>query len=108
MLYNIVWAGTALQDLDDIYEWISFDSVTAAGKITNALFDTTLRLKTNPLLGIEEKKLKHRKQEYRYIIYGNYKVVYRTEEDIIYVIKVFDTRRDPEDLFDRYNRSLTK
>ncbi len=36
--------------------------------------------------------------EHRYIVEGNFKIIYRIAEETIYITDIFDTRRNPEDI----------
>ncbi len=40
--------------------------------------------------------LRHRKFEYRFIVVGNYKIIYWAEDNLIKIVAVFDTRQNPE------------
>jgi toxin ParE1/3/4 len=42
--------------------------------------------------------LSERKFEYRYLVQGNYKIIYRIEGNYIRIAVVFDTRQNPEKL----------
>ena len=57
----------------------------------------TLKLKIQPRIGQEEEILKSRKQEFRYLVYKNYKVIYwiNEKENRIEINDVFDTRQNP-------------
>lgn len=54
-------------------------------------------MKIQPRIGQEENLLKHRKQEFRYLVYKNYKVIYwiNEKENRIEINDVFDTRQNP-------------
>jgi len=40
-------------------------------------------------------ELRPMNEEHRYILEGNYKIIYKQESDIVYVTDVFDMRQDP-------------
>jgi len=42
----------------------------------NEIVDATINLQKTPLAGQEEEVLKNRPEEFRYIVSGNYKVIY--------------------------------
>ena len=56
-----------------------------------------LELKKQPEIGQIENSLKNRKQEFRYLVYKNYKIVYWVNYDAerVEIANVFDTRQDP-------------
>lgn len=45
-----------------------------------------------------EKLLMQLNQEHRFIIRGNYKIIYKILNSTIYITDVFDTRQDPKEL----------
>ncbi|MBI5215802.1 MAG: type II toxin-antitoxin system RelE/ParE family toxin [Ignavibacteriae bacterium] len=51
-----------------------------------------------PLMGQEEPLLRQRKGNYRYLVEGNYKIIYRVVRQTVIIVTVFDTRRNPESL----------
>ena len=55
----------------------------------------------NSLFGAIEPLLIGREEEYRHIVVKPYfKIIYRVEGDTIYMIDIWDTRRNPEKLID--------
>ena len=49
-----------------------------------------------PERGAIEPMLAHREGEYRYLIEGNYKIIYRiADSETVLVVNIFDTRQDP-------------
>ncbi len=54
------------------------------------------KLKGFPGLGPVEGTLTTEDIEYRYLVEGNYKIIYLIIEDYILITDVFDTRQDPE------------
>ncbi len=94
----IIWSATALNQLDEIYEYIAQDSEKAAGNVINRILSSTKRLSLFPDSGQEEETLKELKRGYRYLVSRNYKIVYRSEGKVVIVAAVFDTRQDPERL----------
>lgn len=94
--FAVVWTATALNQLDDIYEYIAIDSERAAGNVTSRILTATKRLHLFPHSGQEEEFLKELNRDYRYVVAGNYKIIYRLESKVVYISAVFDTRQDPE------------
>lgn len=43
-----------------------------------------------------EPAMEHRGQGHRRLIEGHFKIIYRVEDDVVYVTDIFDTRQDPE------------
>ena len=95
----VLWSDSAVEDLQEIYDYFSTSaSLRVADKIINAIVDKTISLENNPGIGQIEELLKHKKEEIRYLIEGNYKIVYFIEEIYIIVLTIFDCRQDPKKL----------
>lgn len=57
----------------------------------------------NPLIGSIERELEGLEYEYRYILVRPYfKIIYRYNEDSIFFMEIWDTRRDPSFLTCNY------
>jgi len=69
-------------------------------EIQERVFEKVNMLSINPYLGQVDVYILDKK--HRRLIEGNYKIVYRIENDVIYITDVFDARQDP----DKMNRSL--
>jgi len=65
-------------------------------EIKNQLLDKAASLTTDPHVGQYEEYLEHLKKGHRRLIDGNFKIIYRIEEDCIYITDFFDTRQQPE------------
>jgi len=92
----VVWSDSAIEELRNIYEYYySKASKKVADKITNSIVDKTIMLEITPRMGQKEELLTHFKQEIRYLVQGNYKIVYLIEENIVSIATVFDCRQDP-------------
>jgi toxin ParE1/3/4 len=61
------------------------------------LVNETIRLSKYPKIGQIEELLLHYVEEYRYIVHGNYKIIYFINQvkNRIDIINVFDTRQNP-------------
>jgi toxin ParE1/3/4 len=95
---KIIWRKNALRHLKDIRKYISFDSEISAKKIVKKIRDSVKRLKSEPFIGQEETELEKIGLRYRYFVEGHYKIYYWVDRESIYIIAVFDTRRNPESL----------
>jgi len=77
------------------FSYYSKASKKVADKITNSIVDKTIMLEITPRMGQKEELLAHFKQEIRYLVQGNYKIVYLIKENIVSIATVFDCRQDP-------------
>lgn len=98
MELEIYWTEFSEMELKKVFEYHSERaSFRIAKKLTNGIYNATLKLKTQPEIGQTEELLKHRKQEFRYLVYKNYKIIYwiNKEQNWIEIADVFDTRQYP-------------
>ena len=72
-------------------------SLNVAQNLVNGIVDTTIDLNKNPQIGQIEVLLKDRFQEFRYLIFKNYKIIYWINENKnrIEIVNVFDCRQNP-------------
>lgn len=55
-------------------------------------------LSEHPLIGRVEELLLNRERQYRFLVEGNYKVIYVIEENHIAIHRIFDARQNPRKL----------
>ena len=97
MEIKVFWTQTALNNLEDIFEYYKFRaSVNVARNIVKDIVSSTIRIQNSPKIGKTEDLLKKRDLEYRFIVVRNYKIVYWLEGGYIKIATVFDTRQDPD------------
>lgn len=97
----VYWTQFAEDKLDDIFNYYKLKaSVRIAQNLTNGIIDATIDLVKNPQIGQKEILLSERFQEFRYLVYKNYKIIYwvNAEKHRIEIINVFDTRQNPAKL----------
>ena len=81
---------------EDIYNYYKLEaSIKVAKKLVKGLIDRTIQLEKIPKSGAKEPLLSHRKHEYRYLVEGNYKIIYWIDESYIIIAAVFDCRQNP-------------
>lgn len=93
---KVVWARPALSELQDIYQYyLENVSFQMAENIRKSVLTATRQLGKNPLSGIPEQKLSVGDKEYRSVVRGHYKIIYRLGNREVNVVDVFDTRQNP-------------
>jgi toxin ParE1/3/4 len=103
MELRVFWTDTALNQLKDIYYYYKVKASQKVAKdIVNKLVNRTIQLEKNPRCGQKEPLLAHRKFEFRYLIQGNYKIIYWVEGNYVKIATVFDSRQNPKKL-DKFN-----
>lgn len=98
MELEVYWLELAESKLEDIYSYYSVKaSERVAKKLIIEIIDSTIGIEKQPEIGQIEICLKHRKQEFRYSVFKNYKIVYWINYDFkrIEITNVFDIRQDP-------------
>lgn len=77
MELGIYWTEFSQRELDEIYKFYrNSASFRIAKRLINGIFQETLILKSQPQIGQIEELLKNRNQEFRYLIYKKYKIIY--------------------------------
>ena len=76
MALIIFWSQLAEEKLEDIFEYYKTTvSLRIAQNLVNGLVDKTLLLINNPLIGQKEELLADRSEDFRYLVYKNYKII---------------------------------
>ncbi len=98
---KIYWSDFAVEMLLEIHNYYKEKaSPSLARKIKNEIFTAAQQLKTQPASGQIEFTLEKLKEGHRYLIYGNYKIIYKEIPEGLLITDVFDTRQDPIKLND--------
>jgi len=93
---KILWSDYALAKLEEIFDYYQTKaSSIVARNLVKAIIQKTLILESNPFVGVKESLLSDRPDEYRYLVYKNYKIIYRCKNNLIVIIRVFDSRQNP-------------
>jgi len=82
----VVWSPLAVERVSEIAEYIALDKPSAAEKWVEKVFDSVGCLEDFPSSGrvVAEIKL----ENYREIILGNYRIIYRIEQNQISILTV--------------------
>lgn len=94
---KIVWTDFAKNTLKDIYVYHKKEaSLRIAQKIREKIFKSVKQLMKHPFSGQIEESLTSLNEQHRYLVSGNYKIIYKVMEDLILITDVFDSRQNPE------------
>jgi plasmid stabilization system protein ParE len=94
---NVIWSNEALTDMEIIYDFLAEKSQLAAQRIIENLLARTIQLEAFPESGAIDERLSRKGKSYRYLVEGNYKIIYRYQEgQAVFVEIVYDTRYDPD------------
>ncbi len=89
---QIKWTEPALNDLNEIAEYIALDKPNAAKKLVSSVFKSVKRLKDFPESG--KKLFELPDTGYREIIVGPCRVFYRVEAVNVYILYVMRGERE--------------
>ena len=93
---KIIWSNHSSRVLINIYRYYrDTASLKVAMKIKNDIFKSTMQLVEFPKSGQIETNLVNMNMEHRYIVSGNYKIIYREVNEGILITDIFDSRQDP-------------
>jgi len=83
---KIIWSPLAVERASIIAEYIAQDNTTAAENWVNALFTHVEQLKKFPESGRKVPEINI--YFFRELIYGNYRIIYRIEENRVSILTI--------------------
>ena len=93
---QIIWTDFATENLKIIFDFYTIKaSKKVAHKIRKEILNTPKQLIMHPTSGQKELLLEKLGSDYRYLLSGNYKIIYRVENTQIIISDVFDARQNP-------------
>ncbi len=94
---RIVWLTKANNDLIDIYNYISKDSIYYAMKTVNEIINKVEILRIFPYSGRILNDIVN--EEYRELIYKSYRIIYKIKISTIYIHRVWHSAREISNIF---------
>ena len=94
MVSKVVWSKKAIEDLKDIYEYISKDSPKYGEMQILKIQETVKKLEKFPKIG--KILIEFPKSYYKEIISGQYRIIYKIDnnENTVYILAVIHGRQD--------------
>ena len=83
---KIVWSPLAIERASEIAEYIAQDKPSAAENWINTVFSKVEKLKSSPEIGRLVPEI--RNNQFRELIYGNYRIIYRIERNQISILTI--------------------
>ncbi len=98
---TVYWTQFAEEKLEDIFEYYSLKAnLKVAHKLVDGIINHSTKLEKSPFIGQKEMLLAGRLQEFRYLVYKNYKIIYwiNFDKKQIEIVNIFDCRQNPEEI----------
>ena len=93
---KIIWSDFASKALSEIYVYYKeVAGIKVAQQIKKEIFSSAKQLIFHPNSGQTELTLQVLNEGHRYLVTGNYKIIYKEVNEGILITDVFDTRQDP-------------
>jgi len=98
-IYQVEWTSNAKEDLLNIVDYIKKDSLSATRKVYGKIKEKAQSSNFFPLKGRVVPELqKEGITIYRELIEQPYRIMYKIENDTIYIMAIFDSRQNVEEL----------
>ena len=103
MAHRVLLTEDAVQDLEEIYEYIGqHDSRAAANRVLDRIEKAMASLADSPNQGHHPKELLSLGlREYRQVLSKPYRIIYRVSADAVFIYLIADGRRDLRTLLAR-------
>ncbi|SFD81016.1 type II toxin-antitoxin system RelE/ParE family toxin [Pseudoalteromonas denitrificans] len=89
---EVIWTSPALDDLNDIAEYIALSNFPAAKKLVQKVFDKISRLENHPESGKRPQELVN--LNYREVNVNPCRIFYKVDSDKVYILHVMRQERD--------------
>ena len=97
--YVVKWTSNAKEDLLNIVDYIKKDSLSAARKVYEQIKEKAQSSNFFPLRGrVVPELLKEGITIYRELIEQPWRIMYKIENDTVYIMAIFDSRQNVEEL----------
>jgi toxin ParE1/3/4 len=89
---EVIWTSPALDDLNDIAEYIAVSNINAAKNLVQKVFDKISRLENHPESAKRPEELIN--LNYREVNINPCRIFYKIDSDIVYILHVMRQERD--------------
>lgn len=96
---DVIWTDTAKKDLNEIIEYIAQDSIEIAIQKYENIKEASEPLVLFPNQGrVIPELLKHNITKFKELIISSWRLMYKVENNVVYIMAVIDGRRNIEDI----------
>lgn len=88
---KVIWTNQSKEELKTIYNYYKTITPQVAKNIKNDILKTA-----RELVFAKQYQQDEIEPEFRRIIVRHYKLIYSIEKDVISIVRIFDTRKDPQ------------
>ncbi len=95
---KVVYTEQSITGLEELLSFLIEEQNISIEKVViikNQLMDLADSLALNPMKGQREEYLQHLHQDHRRLINDYIKIIYKVEDNTIFITDFFDSRRDP-------------
>jgi len=89
---EIIWTNPALEDLNDIAEYIALSHLQSAKKLVSKIFDKVERLESFPESGKKPTELTN--LNYREVVVNPCRLFYKIDNDKVFILHVMRQERN--------------
>ncbi|MCB4784264.1 MAG: type II toxin-antitoxin system RelE/ParE family toxin [Sulfurovum sp.] len=98
-IYKVKWTSNAKEDLLNIVDYVKRDSLSTARKVYGQIKEKVQSSNFFPLRGgVVPELLKEGITIYRELIAQPWRIMYKIENDTVYIMAIFDSRQNIEEL----------
>ena len=94
---RIRWARQASLDLELAHAYLEERNPEAACRFAAKILRAVEDLEQLPEMGVVSRDLKP-PGRYRHVVCDHHRIIYRLDTEVIWILRIWDTRRNPEDL----------
>ena len=99
---EIIWTKLATDQFERTLKYLLAEQgLFYASIVYKEIIEKIDAPENHPLIGQKEPLLKHKRNEYRYLIAWSYKIIYRYKNNKIVISRVFHTSRNPVKIFEK-------
>lgn len=88
---EIIYTNEAIDDIDNIHDYISKDNFRAADKLLNRIYNVIDLISKNPYIGVVGRVENTREF---FTPYSNYFIVYTVDNNILTIVNIINMAKD--------------